>query len=338
MLVLIVTRSDDNPCVESVTAALHARGAEVARFDTDRFPGEVRLVLRSDPGRDDVRLITGEREWDLAAAGAVWHRRFAAGRRLPAALDPQLRAASIGEARAVALGTIASLDAYHLDRVVRIRAAEQKPWHLRLAREAGLDTPRTLVTNDARAVRAFAAECPGGIVTKMMTSFAIREPGQEKVVFTTALRTEDLDRLEGLELCPMTFQERLSKAIELRVTVVGRRTLVAAVDSAAVAGAGDDWRRRGGELEHAWRADTVPAEIERGIDRLMDALRLDYGALDFILTPDGRWVFLEINPAGEYFWLDGLFAPTISETIADVLLGRAARRGQPRVSELVTRG
>lgn len=338
MLVLIVTRSDDNACVANVTAALRARGAEVARFDTDRFPGEVRLVLRSDPGRDAVKLVTAERTWDLARAGAVWHRRFAAGRRLPATLDPQLRAASIGEARAVALGTIASLDAYHLDRVVHIRAAEQKPWHLRLAREAGLDTPRTVVTNDASAVRAFAAECPGGIVTKMMTSFAIREPGREKVVFTTALEPEELDRLEGLELCPMTFQERLPKAIELRVTVVGRRLFVAAVDSAAVAGAGDDWRRRGDQLENAWRAHRLPSDVEHGIGRLMDALRLDYGALDFILTPEGRWVFLEINPAGEYFWLDDLFTPTISESIAEILIGRAQRRGDLRAPELIAGG
>jgi D-alanine-D-alanine ligase-like ATP-grasp enzyme len=59
----------------------------------------------------------------------------------------------------------------------------------------------------------------------------------------------------------------------------------------------------------------------------MEVFGLNYGAVDMILTPDDRYVFLEINPAGEFFWLE-LKNPKfpVSAAIADVLLGEAPRR------------
>lgn len=58
----------------------------------------------------------------------------------------------------------------------------------------------------------------------------------------------------------------------------------------------------------------------------MDYFRLNYGAIDIIVTPDGRHVFLEVNPVGEFFWLERYPGLPIAESIADVLLGRAHRR------------
>ena len=324
--VLIVTRSDDNDCVPRVVKALRHRGAMPVRFDTDRFPTETRLSIRYDGPDERVQLATPEAEVDLAQASAVWHRRLAFGKRISESMESQMRDACIQESRATAMGLIASLRAFHLDREASIRSAQHKPLQLSVARELGLETPRTLITNDPRAVREFVADCPGGVVAKMLSSFAIRENGHEKVVFTTPLKPSDLERMNGLELSPMTFQERVPKALELRVTVVGERVLSAAVDSNAMTGAEADWRRRGEALEMAWQPHAMPPDIERRVSRFMDSFGLNYGALDFILTPDGRWVFLEINPVGEYFWLDHLFTPSISEALADTLLGLAPRR------------
>jgi len=60
---------------------------------------------------------------------------------------------------------------------------------------------------------------------------------------------------------------------------------------------------------------------------LMDYFGLNYGAVDMIVTPDNRHIFLEINPAGEFFWLEA-YNPKfpISRAIADVLLGEGFRR------------
>ncbi|XXX74935.1 MvdD family ATP-grasp ribosomal peptide maturase [Sorangium sp. So ce134] len=330
MTVLIITHSEDNECIARVAAEIERLGGRAFRFDTDLFPAGARLALAAGPGAGRSTLRTrgaGGGELDLGDVTAVWYRRVAFGRGLPASMDPQLRGASVQEAKQTVEGMLAALRVPQVDPLPAVRFASNKQVQLDIAREVGLDTPRTLTTNDEGAARAFAATCPGGVVAKMLSSFAVYRGGEEHVVFTNALRDEDLADMRGLSLCPMTFQERIPKARELRVTVVGERVFAASIDPEAAPGAEVDWRRQGLELIDAWRKDALPPEVETGVLRLMDQLGLNYGALDILRTPDGRYVFLEVNPVGEFFWLERTPGLPISEALAEVLLGKAPRRG-----------
>ncbi len=320
MSILIITRSDDNESVQMVAQAIERRGVEAIRFDTDRYPTDVRLTAYY--GEDDERLTltNDEGEFNLREVTAIWHRRLNFGAQLPTTLDKQLRDASLGEARAAARGMLASLKAFRMDAVERIRHAENKQLQLQVARSFGLEIPRTLTTNDPSAVHDFARRCPCGMVTKMLSSFAVYDEGRELVVFTNPVQPEDLADLAGLRLCPVTFQEMIPKALELRTTVVGRRVMSASIDSQASQRAAHDWRRDGQRLTRDWQPYELPPEVEQKILRLMDYFLLNYGAIDFIVTPDGRHVFLEINPVGEFFWLERYTGLPIADTIADVLL------------------
>jgi len=324
MSVLIVTHSEDNESVARVAEAIARKGGHTIRFDTDRYPTDVRLTAYygpSGPGSDErLTLTNGEGEFDLREVTAIWHRRVNLGARLPAGLDKQLRHASLGEASAAAHGMLGSLKAFRMDHLHHIRRAENKQLQLQVARELGLDIPRTLTTNDPTAVHAFAESCESGMVTKMLSSFAIYDEGKELVVFTNAVKPEDLEDLSGLSLCPATFQELLPKALEIRVTVVGRRMMSAAIDSQVSTRAIHDWRRDGLRMLEDWTHYQLPLTIEEKILRLMDYFSLNYGAIDIILTPDGKHVFLELNPCGEFFWLERCPGLPISDAIADVLL------------------
>lgn len=337
MSILIITHSDDNESVAQVTETIARKGGHTIRFDTDRYPTDVRLsAYYGNSGDERLTLTNEEGEFDLREVTAIWHRRISFGARLPPTLDSQLRYASIGEASAAAHGMLASLNAFRMDPVRNIRHAENKQLQLQVARELGLDTPRTLTTNDPAAVREFAKNCKGQIVTKMLSSFAVYEEGRELVVFTNAVKDEDLEDLSGLSLCPATFQESLPKSLELRVTAVGQRVMPAALDSQVSARATHDWRRDGAGMLQDWRPYQLPAEIEEKILRLMDYFSLNYGAIDIILTPDGRHVFLELNPSGEFFWLERSPGLPISEAIADILIGHSPRREpHPPITQII---
>jgi MvdD family ATP-grasp ribosomal peptide maturase len=326
MTVLIITRSEDNQSVDSVMTAIERQGGRAFRFDTDRFPTEVRLIAEYLRGSERLRLISAQGEVNLSEVTAIWHRRLEIGGRIPRSIEPQLRMASIDESSRTVKGMLESLKAFRMDPEPIIRRAEHKQIQLQVARELGMDTPRTLITNDAEAVRAFAHACEAGIVTKMLSSFAVYENGVEKVVFTNPVSREDLADLDGLNLCPMTFQEQLPKALELRTTVVGDRVFTASIDSQVSRAAQYDWRKDGIALLEHWQKFELPRSLEQQLLRLMEYFDLNYGAIDFILTPDGRYVFLEINPVGEFFWLEDYPGLPISSAIADVLLGRAFRR------------
>lgn len=329
MKVAIMTHSEENESFAFVARAIEEKGHEVLRCNTDLYPTELLLSSYYTPEGEEMLLSPAENEppVDLNRVDAVWNRRFRYGSRLPADLDPQLREPSIEESRRSFLGMIHSLDTFCLDDLKHSHHARSKPLQLKLARRLGLDIPRTLISNEAEQVRSFAAASENGIVCKMMTAFAVfDEEGRDHVVFTNPVSAEDLEELDGLKLCPMTFQENLSKALELRVTVVGHRVFTAAIDSQASERARHDWRRDGAGMIDRWRPYELPVELERRLLALCDELRLNYGAIDLILTPDSRYVFLEINPAGEFFWIETHAGHPISSAIADVLTDPEKRR------------
>jgi MvdD family ATP-grasp ribosomal peptide maturase len=320
MTVLIVTHSQDCEGISSVIEAIAAQGGEAFCFDTDRFPTETQLEIYFGLGTERFILTDGAKQLNLQDISAVWYRRVRMGAGIPTTMDAQLRQASVQESEVTVLGAIASLNVFQLDPVLHIRRAEHKQLQLQIARSLGLETPRTLITNNPQAVLEFARECESGMVTKMLSAFAIYDRGQEQVVFTNPVKPEDLENLEGLRFCPMCFQENIPKALELRTTIVGQHVFTGAIDSQSLPAARHDWRRQALTLIDAWQAYDLPPEIEAKLLELMAYFQLNYGAFDLILTPDGRYIFLEINPAGEFYWLEKYAGLPISQAIADLLI------------------
>ncbi|HME91521.1 MAG TPA: MvdD family ATP-grasp ribosomal peptide maturase [Myxococcaceae bacterium] len=324
MTVLILTRSDDKS-VERVLDSIRERGARAFRLDTDRFPTEIRLSIECGLAPPRMRMTTGNDHLVLSEVSAVWHRRLHVGGLLPDDMDKQLRGASQLESRATLMGMIASLQCFYLDPVPNIRQAQHKQLQLQVAQNLGLIIPKTLITNDPDEVRRFYRVCDGNVIAKMLSSFAVYEEGEERVVFTNAVAPEDLEELGTLRLCPMTFQERIPKALELRAVLIGDQVFTASIDSQQFEKSRLDWRRDAVSHLDAWRPYVLPDEIQVKLQRLLDFFGLQYGAFDLILQPDGRFVFLELNPTGEFFWLDRIVGLPISRAIADVLLGERRR-------------
>lgn len=324
MTVLIITYSNDNESIPLVMKAIESKGEKAFRFDTDRFPTEVQLDIKYSDA-EQVIITDGEQKLDLSEVSSVWYRRMRYGQKIPDSMDKQMRDASIEECRATVRGTIASLEAFHFDKMSNVDVAKNKQLQLKVAREIGLLTPRTLTSNNPEAVKQFAQEChEQGIITKMLSTFAIYDDkGHENVVFTSPVTDEDLEHLEGLRFCPMTFQENVPKALELRTTIVGHQVFTAAVNSQKLAGSIYDWRKEGRALVKDWKPYNLPENIEKKLLKLMAYFGLNYGAIDILVTPDGRHVFLEVNPVGEFFWMD-IYSPNfpISEAIAEILISR----------------
>jgi hypothetical protein len=327
--VVMITRSSDlTGMLKELRAQLEDRGAEVMRFDTDRFPTEAQVEFMQDGDAETIRFRSDGQELRLEADDAIWYRRANWAGKLPQDMDPQLRHGCVSESKALLRGVMAAAPCFVMDPPDLVRERGHKPQQQRLARELGLATPRTLMTNDPEQARAFIASCPGGAIAKMLSAFPIMsETGEEQVVFTTSLTHEHLDKLEGLRYSPMVFQEKVQKRLELRITVIGSRMFAAAVDSQSTEGAEIDWRERGVTLLRSWAPYQLPVEIERALERYMARIGMQYSAIDMIVEPDGRHVFLEANPAGECFWLQ-YNAPNfpLSGALADVLLDEPGAR------------
>lgn len=317
--VLLLTHSGDFYTIDLVAEALARKGARPFRLNTDLFPSSVKLSARA--GDDRAAQLVSETGARLAAeeVRAVWARKLWVPR-MGDDLDERFREMCVRESAAALEGF---LDAFHDARWVndlqRERAAENKQRQLRVAGRAGLRVPRTLVTNDPAAARQFFDETEGQMVAKLLRPLTVSMTAAPLFVYTSRVREEDLASAEALRHSPMVFQELIPKELELRVAWVAGEVFAGALDASGTSRGQTDWRRAAPD-ECQWRAAEVPPEISSGLRAMMSELGLVYGAVDLIRTPAGEYVFLEVNPGGEWGMLERDLGLPISEAIADALL------------------
>lgn len=317
---LLLTHSGDYYTVDRVAEALARRGAKTFRFDTDRFPREVRLAAQlSGTDNSSYTVEDGAASCDAGAVRAVWARKMWPPE-LDENLDPKFRQMCLRESLAALQGFLDGLHAAcWVNERAREAAAGNKLLQLRLAAAAGLRIPRTLLTNDAGRARDFFRENGGALVAKLLTPVSVSMGADSGFVYTNEVGAGDLEDAAGLRHSPMVFQEHIRKSLELRVAYVAGKFFVGALDASHSTDGRIDWRRAApGECR--WQRADIPAELEAQLTTLMRRLQLVYGAIDIIRTPEGQHVFLEVNPGGEWGMLERDLDLPISEAIADALL------------------
>lgn len=197
-----------------------------------------------------------------------------------------------------------------------------KPAQLALAAAAGLEVPETIITNDAEEVDGLF-DRHERVVYKTLSSF-IAPPDQ--IIYTNPVTRDQVRREHrAIRAAPGIFQAYVAKAHELRVTVVDERLFTVRIDSQAAEITSTDWRRS--QLRDMYSIASLTGRTERGIMHFMRRAGLRYGAFDFVVTPDGREVFLECNPGGQWLWLERATGAPISRALAESLLSSGADRG-----------
>ena len=303
--VLIITHSKDNQGVNDVCQLLQEQGAEAVRLDTDLYPEHIGLSSGYSNGSWSYHLQRPNQETvDLAQIESIWYRRLRTGRSLQGQMEPELFKPTVEESRRTLLGVLHTLPVFCMDPYWLVRYTDNKQVQLEQAALSGLQIPQTLFSNSPEAVKDFYSHCKGQMIAKMQTAFGIMKDDEEHVVFTNLITEQDMEDIETLTTCPMVFQEAIPKQLELRATIVGNHVFTSAVNSQSTGKSDHDWRRDGDGLITDWEPHQLPNSVEESLLTLMDRLGLNYGAADFILTPEGEYVFLEVNPVGEYEWLD----------------------------------
>lgn len=321
-VVLLISHSDDFFTIDRVAEALLKKGAQLFRLDTDKFPLQVQLTAHFDKSKSYHTIEYNNQSISTEQVQAVWMRRIWEPQ-LGEELAPKFREACIRESRATLDGFWDSLkDARWVDNLERIDYASNKLRQLRIASEVGFAIPQTLVTNKAEAAREFFRQVNGKMVSKLLTALSYSmEANSSFFLYTSIVKEEDLQDAESLRYCPMVFQELIPKQQELRVVYVNGDVFVGALNADVYAAAKVDWRKPGVDVG-AWQHHQLPDEVIRRLQAFMAKFGLSFGSLDFILTPSGEYVFLEINPVGEWGMLEKDLDLPIANAIADTLLSK----------------
>jgi hypothetical protein len=319
--VLVITNDHDSHA-SAVIAELYKRSVPVFRFQPEDFPHACTISIEIRDGRIEGEIHTAYHRVAFDDICAAWFRRsrniFAERLNLTSEkLDNYIKAQS--SATVVAL--CESLQTLWVGDPRHLRRAEIKALQLAEAANAGLTTPNTLMSNDpmraAEFVDALGDTTPCAI--KPLIAVGVTDANGYRLPLTTTLPPGH--PLESVALAPNIFQPYIDKAFELRCVVIGERIFCARINSQADDVTRIDWRA--GKREH--EIFVLPEHVAAAIRRLMASFEINFASIDMIVTPEGEFVFLELNPNGQWLWLEHELGLPLVATMADLLTTYHAR-------------
>lgn len=178
--------------------------------------------------------------------------------------------------------------------------------------------PATLYTNDPLAIRAFIRDNGGRIVFKTFRPMAWQDGETAWQPFTSQLTEENLVSVDLLSAVPGIYQALVPKAFEVRVTVMARCVLSAKVLSQQTREGRLDWRKAYEEI--VMEPFTLPPSIATGCIQILKKLGIVFGCFDFIVTPQGAYVFLEVNEMGQFLFVEYYAGVPLLEAFSEFLL------------------
>jgi len=191
---------------------------------------------------------------------------------------------------------------------------------MKLAAKCGLRVPDTIVSNNSAEIISFCEQHGGVIAVKVLRKAVPNNTDlSRKWIYTNIVTLDYLKRhADNISSTALMAQEYIAKKVELRVTIIGTNVLACAIHSQDSERTKVDWRRYDFErVKHD--VYELPTAVAAKLLAFMDQCNLAFGAVDMIITPDGDFIFLEINPSGQYGWIERLTGLPISRTIAEVL-------------------
>jgi len=303
-MILIITHKADFTA-DFIINKLNKIGIPYKRFNCEDildYPYGISI------GPDFHYCLLGESKFD-----AVWFRRT----KLPDLqnVPNDQRLFLLNELDNFLKNLFSVLDGKWVSNPNSVYQAENKLFQLKIARQLGFNIPATLITNDKNKLRWFFSENKKNVIVKPIAQTRVKSADTPSFIFTNKLTPSLIERIDDFDLTPCIFQENIDKDYELRITVVGDRVFPAAVYSQDHHETLTDWRRK----KLSFLKIEIPESVHDLCIELVKKLDLKFGAIDLIKTKAGDYIFLEINPNGQWVWIENETQQAISTAIIDLL-------------------
>lgn len=239
----------------------------------------------------------------------LWWRRLTGKPRFPESLiDEDARDLVANDCRATLLGlAITQFKGLWISHPEATRVAENKLVQLTVAQKVGLRIPRTLISQDPITVRKFCAQLDFQVVVKTVA-------GTHKTPVMAGRITQEMLTDEAISLCPAIYQEMIQGINHLRVCCFGNQVHTALLKTDQL-----DWR-------YPLNVSAEPFELDENLKaklfNILTDLNLEMGVMDMKLTPEGEPVWLEVNPQGQFLFLEGLCGMPLTNIFTEFLISK----------------
>lgn len=204
-------------------------------------------------------------------------------------------------------GIVDAFDGVVLSRPSLLKKSENKVFQIRIANKVGFKFPKTSIgtsNNDINNIIDIES------IIKPLTTGKIID-GDKCEIIQTCKIDEYIN--DDIALTPLYVQKYIEKKYEVRVTIVDAEVFAVKI----MAFNDVDWRID--QSNNKYELIDIPKEIKEKCLKMMDIMNLKFGAFDFIVDRNENYIFLEVNPNGQWLWLEKLLGLEISNKIINYL-------------------
>lgn len=314
--ILVLTNSGDATS-DYLVSSLRQGGLQVVRYDTDldivdtRFSYSNGLPVMSwkshelQPASFSILIYRRPQPFQPAIGGDPTHMRHVAD-----------EWAEVWEGF---LGHIPTEK--WINHPARNFVASHKVEQLTRAQRCGLNVPETVVTSNEDEARQFCRRISAGVVVKPMASGYLerrRQPG-DTVIYTRGFTDSHHGLLKEIGACPVLFQQRIDKSLDVRVTVIDDHYSFISLKKHDLTGDQILDIRRDNMRDVEYSPVDMPERDLESLKSLIRGYGLRFAAIDFAVDRVGKWYFLELNPNGQWAWLDIQAGFNIAENFVSAL-------------------
>ena len=167
------------------------------------------------------------------------------------------------------------------------------------AKTFGFAVPKWSVLNHKKEVRSFFHKF-GKLVTKPIgNGIFLNEDNIFYGQYTSLFTEEDVNKLPE-SFIPSLFAQYIEKKYELRIFYLAGICFTMAILSQLDPQTAIDMRHYNYQKPNRNLPYQLPVAIAKKIDVLMQVLKLESGSIDMIVTPTDDFLFLEVNPIGQF--------------------------------------
>lgn len=303
---ILITTDADDIHVMAIDWAINKLGGTCTKWYTADFPEKQKISINFRHGHPLHVDITGpDCSWESGKSSVVWFRRLPLSSLLTR-MNQGDREIALRESESVIRGLIHSIaqNARWVNNPGAKLYGNNKIYQLTEALKVGFEIPNTYIGNNPSDIINFEKESKNIIYkTFLPTRWTDKKTDSHFYLYTARVCASDLQNDFALKTCPGIYQEYVDKSYEIRVTIMGDVVIAAQLLTQENKETMIDWRRTSVMKVHPYK---LPLDIREKCLALMASLGFVFGCFDIIVTPDKRYIFLEVNEAGQFLWIEQL--------------------------------
>ena len=321
-MVLIISEELD-PSTCRVMDWLHFKGFQVKRINGKTFFSNEYIQTITGESQEARFIYKNDTTFDAQKVTSIWYRRD----ELPKLLDRYSEVLKL-EINSVKIDKYLNLEIASAKQALfaginqsikklghYIYNKRQKIEMLLMAKKNNLQIPDTIITTSKKELIKFKKE-RSIIISKSIDNYINIEINGDKYSFFTEVISQDLiEKLPDI-FFPTLFQQKIEKVFDIRIFFIEGNFYSMAIFSEAKS-KNIDFRKN---IARRHVPFDLPKDIQKKINGLMNNLALNTGSIDLILDENDNFIFLEVNPVGQYDMVGTSCNYYLDKVIAEFLI------------------